>query len=139
MQNGTGAYTNYYTVDSASTFDSRPFLTGVVFNDLNNNGKYDVGEGLGGVTVTIPGVGTTTSFDSGGYSLHVNPGAYTVIASGGGLVSPVTQTVAVGTTNYRLNFTPNYDVFVQKLYQTDLGRPAVHHASSLMEHWHHAH
>lgn len=125
VQNGTGAYTNYYTVDSASTFDSRPFITGVVFNDLNNNGKYDVGESLGGVTVTIPGVGTTTSFDSGGYSLHVSPGTYTVTASGGNLVTPVTQTITIGTSNYRLNFTPNYDGLVQKLYQTDLGRAAT--------------
>src|SRR5439155_5597402 len=57
--------------------------------------------------------------------LHVSPGTYTVTASGGNLVSPVTQTISVGGSNARLNFTPNYDGLVQRLYQTDLGRAAT--------------
>src|SRR5438034_3061765 len=53
VHNTTGTYTNYYTVDTAATGDSRSFLTGTVFNDANLNGKYDIGEGLGGVTITV--------------------------------------------------------------------------------------
>jgi hypothetical protein len=105
--NGTGPYRHYYTIDSASTSDSRSFLTGVVFSDGNGNGRYDLGEGLGGVTITVAGVGAVATFDSGGYSLPVNPGTYTVTASGGGLAAPVTRTVTVGSANYRLNFTPS--------------------------------
>src|SRR5262249_19588998 len=37
-------------------------------------------------------------------SFQLNPGAYTVTASGGGLVVPITQTVWVGGGNVRLNF-----------------------------------
>src|SRR5439155_776025 len=41
---------------------------------------------------------------SGGYSFQLSPGTYTVTASGGGLSAPITKTVTVGATNYRLNF-----------------------------------
>lgn len=103
---GGGPFHDYYTIDSGYTADRRPFLTGVVYNDLNGNGRYDAGEGLGGVTITVSGVGSTTSFDSGGYNLQLNPGTYTVTASGGGLSAPVTQTVTVGAASYRLNILP---------------------------------
>jgi uncharacterized protein YkwD len=102
---GAGPYQDYYAVDTAVPADGRPFLTGVVFSDSNGNGRYDLGEGLGGVTITVAGVGSVATFDSGGYSLPVNPGTYTVTASGGGLAAPVTRTVTVGSANYRLNVT----------------------------------
>jgi uncharacterized protein YkwD len=105
--NGSGPYGTYYTIDSAATANTRPFITGVVFNDANHNGKYDVGEGLGGVTITVAGVGSVASFDSGGYSLQVAPGTYTVTASGGALGAPVTRVVTVGSSNVRLNFNPS--------------------------------
>jgi hypothetical protein len=62
-----------------------PFVTGVVYRDLNGNGFYDPGEGLGGVTVTVS---TTNSYavtaSSGGYSVPVpGDGSYTVTFSGG--------------------------------------------------------
>jgi len=102
VQNGSGTYSNYYTIDTAQPLSGGIFLTGAVFNDLNNNGKYDIGEGLGGVTVTVQGGGSTTSFASGGYSIKVNPGTYTVTASGGTLSPSSTQTVTIGTSNQRL-------------------------------------
>jgi hypothetical protein len=46
------------------------------------------------------------AFNTGGYSIHVNPGTYTVTASGGQLATPLTQIVTVGTMSTRLNFTP---------------------------------
>jgi uncharacterized protein YkwD len=104
---GSGPYHYYYTIDSGYTADPRPFLTGVIYKDLNNNGKYDPGEGLGGVTITVSGVGTTTTFSTGGYSLQLDPGTYTVTASGGGLSGPVSRSVTVGSTNYRLTILDN--------------------------------
>jgi uncharacterized protein YkwD len=106
---GTGAYQNYYTIDSGATADTRPILTGVAYNDLNHDGLYENGEGLGGVVITATGPGgtyQTVTWGSGGYSLRVAPGTYTVIASGGGLAAPVSRVAAVGAANYRLNFTP---------------------------------
>lgn len=107
VQNGGGSYRHYYTIDSGYTADRRPFLTGVVYRDNNANGRYDLGEGLGGVTINVPGVGSVTTWDTGGFSLQLSAGTYSVTASGGGLASPVTRTVTVGSTNVRLNFTPS--------------------------------
>jgi hypothetical protein len=92
------------TIDLASTSDSDPFLTGVVFNDTTGNGEYEPGEGLSGVTIAVSGVGSTTTLDAGGYSIELAPGTYTVTASGGGLPAPIARTVIIGNDNVRLNF-----------------------------------
>jgi hypothetical protein len=57
---------------SSSAFGSRPLITGVVYDDLNGNGFYDVGEGMGGVTVTVIGSSFfAVTARSGGYSIPV--------------------------------------------------------------------
>jgi predicted phage tail protein len=84
-----------------------PFLLGAVYNDANNNGFYNQGEGLGSVNLAITGTGGTfnvASTPAGGYQLQVPAGTYQVTASGGGLSSPVVQNVTIGTQNVRLNF-----------------------------------
>jgi hypothetical protein len=124
VQAGTGPLVDYYTIDTAAAVNWSPFLTGVVFRDDNQTGKYAIGEGLGGVTIAIAGVGSTTTFASGGYNFPLSPGIYTVTASGGGLASPITEQVVVGGQNARLNFLAGDDHYVQKLYQTVLGRTA---------------
>ncbi|HYT93948.1 MAG TPA: DUF4214 domain-containing protein [Gemmataceae bacterium] len=105
VQNGSGSYQNYYTIDTGSLADTRPYLTGVVYNDTNHNNLYDAGEGLGGVTVMVQGVGSTTTFGSGAYNLQLDPGTYTVTFNGGGLAAPIARTVSVGAINYRLTIT----------------------------------
>jgi hypothetical protein len=62
-----------------------PFVTGVVYRDLNSNGFYDAGEGVGGVTVTVSNTNTyAVTASSGGYSVPVaESGNYTVTFSGG--------------------------------------------------------
>jgi uncharacterized protein YkwD len=105
--NGTGSYGSYYTIDTGNTNDTRAFLTGVVFNDAAGTGKYAVGEGLSDVTISVAGVGSVAAYDTGGYSIQLSPGSYTVTASGGQLPTPITQQISVGRTNVRLNFTPN--------------------------------
>src|SRR5262245_59142847 len=78
---GTGQYQNYYTIDTAAAADNRPFLTGVLFNDANHNGRYDLNEGRGGVRVEVWSgsalVAATDTFDTGGYAVQLNPGSYT--------------------------------------------------------------
>ena len=67
------------------------FLTGVVYSNalVLLDDFYTPGEGLGGVTVTASRVGggafTTTTWDSGGYSLALAAGTYDVTFTGGGL------------------------------------------------------
>ena len=106
VQNGTGTYSDYYTIDTGNTSDTRPYLTGVVYNDAAHTGKYAIGEGLSGVTITVAGNGSVQAYDTGGYSIQLNPGTYTVTASGGQLAAPITQVVTIGNSNVRLNFTP---------------------------------
>jgi hypothetical protein len=78
----------------------------VAFQDLNGNNQYDIGEGLGNVTITVQGVGAVQTFDTGGYSIRVNPGTYTVTASGGNLQAPITHVVTVGNQNVEVDFNP---------------------------------
>jgi hypothetical protein len=99
----TGKY--FYTIDTAATRQHQVFLTGAVFRDLNGNGKYDLGEGLAGVTITVRGVGSVQDFDSGGYTVALkHPGNYQVTAQGGGLAAPIARMVHVGGSNVRLEF-----------------------------------
>jgi hypothetical protein len=100
--NGSGTYKNYFTIDTGVTADTRPFLTGVVYNDLNHNGKYDLNESVSGVTVNVAGVGSFPAFDTGGYSVQLSPGHYTVWFTGPGFTTAPT-TVTIGSTNVRLN------------------------------------
>lgn len=84
-----------------------PAVLGVVFDDLNDDGFYNAGEGLGGVTVQISGANgtfTTTSMSAGGYQIKVPAGSYTVTASGGGLASPIAASVTVGGSNEKVDF-----------------------------------
>jgi hypothetical protein len=66
VQNGGGTQVNYYTIDTASTSNSKPYLTGVVYNDANNNGHYDVNEGLGGIQITATPVATNSTSTGNG-------------------------------------------------------------------------
>lgn len=74
------------------------FITGVIYQDKNSNGLYDLGEGLGGTTV-IPDKGDwfAVSSTSGGFSFPVraNTGAYVLTLTTGQLQG-ATATVNVG-------------------------------------------
>ena len=73
------------TQDFGSVGGLLPFVTGVVYRDLNNNGFYDPGEGVGGVTVNVANANSyAVTASSGGYSVPVpGNGGYTVTFSGG--------------------------------------------------------
>ena len=93
---GSGVGPQLVTQDFGTVGGLLPFVTGVVYRDLNNNGFYDPGEGLGGVTVTISNVDNyAVTASSGGYSVPVpGSGSYNVTFSGGS--TPTTQkTVSV--------------------------------------------
>lgn len=78
-----------------------PFLTGVVFRDLDFDGRYDPGEGRS-VQVATPAT-STTAWASGGYSLAVSSGEVTATFSGGDLAASVTVRVLVGDRNVKLD------------------------------------
>lgn len=95
------------TQNFGNRFDfGNPWLLGVVFDDLDNDNTYDAGEGLGGVKVTITGVGqnfTTDTLSAGGYQLQVPAGQYTLTFSGSSLDTTISRTITVGSDNVKLD------------------------------------
>jgi uncharacterized protein (DUF2141 family) len=85
---------------------SGPFLLGVVYNDLNNNNFYDIGEGIAGVAITPSSGGYyAVTSSSGGYAIPIDiSGTITVTASGPGF-GPITKTVTLDGANVKLDFT----------------------------------
>jgi hypothetical protein len=120
--NGGGPYQNYYTIDTGVTADTRPFLTGVVYNDLNHNGLYDLNEGVSGATVNVAGVGAFPAYGTGGYSVQLSPGRYTVWFTGPGF-STNYMTVTIGSQNVRLNIdTSTQATSTQALWVAQVGQ-----------------
>lgn len=81
------------TQDFGSVGGLLPFVTGVVYRDLNSNSFYDPGEGVGGVTVDVSNANSyAVTAGSGGYSVPVpGNGGYTVTFSGGSV--PMSQKI----------------------------------------------
>ncbi len=84
------------------------YVTGVVYNDLNENEFYDPGEGLAGVQV-MPDGGDffAVTSQSGGYAIPVlNASQITsVTASGGDLAAPITRDITLtNNESYKLDF-----------------------------------
>jgi hypothetical protein len=89
--------------------DQHPFITGVAYFDFNGNGQYDLGEGLGGVTVTAEGSNIAAiTADAGGYAIPVTPNrTYRVTFSASGIESKQFDAI-VATNNVKVDFKPLY-------------------------------
>lgn len=101
----TGNYA--YAATSYANHYNR-FLVGTVWKDLDNNGRYDAGEGFGGVEV-VPSVGPFYAVTSaaGGYAIpmptSVNEGPVAVGFTGGG-VAPETKLVELGSNSELVDY-----------------------------------
>jgi hypothetical protein len=82
------------------------YVTGVVFEDLNSNNFYDIGEGRSGVRVDVDGsayYGLSTS--SGGYAVPVPmDGTFNVAFSGGGFSTFNTTATVTGGKNVKVDY-----------------------------------
>ncbi|HYC01935.1 MAG TPA: CAP domain-containing protein [Azospirillaceae bacterium] len=83
------------------------FILGVGFQDRDGDRFYDVGEGVGGITVQARSssgqIYSTTSWDAGGYQMALPQGSYTLTFSGGGLAAPVTRQAVVQGANVKID------------------------------------
>lgn len=98
-------------VQAAETASNgRIFLTGVVYNDaVVDNDFYTPGEGLGGIVITATrlsdnAVFSTSTWNSGGYSLELTAGTYNVKAAGAGLGTIYANNVVIGSQNVKRDF-----------------------------------
>lgn len=105
----TGSYQTWdgaFVTQNFAKSGTAVFLTGVTMDDKDGDLFYDIGEGLGGLTViAVSSTGasySTTTESAGGYSLALAAGTYSVTFSGGGF-APVTRQVTIGSANVKLD------------------------------------
>jgi uncharacterized protein YkwD len=76
----TGPHTQWIgTIDSGAPIEmTSPVITGIVYQDKDNNGFYNAGEGVAWEQMTIPENGTLRTDAVGGFQLSEEPGVYTM-------------------------------------------------------------
>jgi len=98
-------YGNYWAIHTAFRDSPNPnrFLTGVVYEDLDLDGRYDLNEGLSNVVVnTATDVAVTNLY--GGYSIAVSAGQQVMAAQGGSFSGTATAVVNVTDQNVEVDF-----------------------------------
>lgn len=136
------------TQNFGAIYVSNPaLLLGVFLDDGDGDRFYDIGEGLGGITVTATGSAgefSTTTWESGGYQMELPAGSYSVQFSGGVLDGVAQYDVIIGSENVKLDgfvadaggegevtffgdgleavYFPDIAAQVYRLYQATLGR-----------------
>lgn len=95
------------TQDFGNRWDYDAQFVGVVYDDDDNDVFYSMGEGRGGVSVTVTPAsgspGATATWSSGGYQLEGVSGANTVTFSGGGLAGSVSVDVGFHGENVKID------------------------------------
>ncbi|HYO08723.1 MAG TPA: CAP domain-containing protein [Tepidisphaeraceae bacterium] len=113
----TGGWGGMNGVVASEDFAARSndyYLTGVAYTDATTDDDfYTPGEGLGGVAITAKrksdnATFSTETWPSGGYSLKLAPGTYTVTGTATALGGTITtDNVLVGAQNVKMDFTPS--------------------------------
>jgi uncharacterized protein YkwD len=105
-----GAYNASMVTEDFARTGTASFITGVAYDDRNDNNFYTPGEGRGGIKVSAVSTGTATPVTvtditgaAGGYDIAVAPGTYKVTFSEGGLAAPIVRTVTVGSKNVKID------------------------------------
>lgn len=96
------------TQNLGGPLDYAPQFVGVIVDDIDNDGFYDMGEGVAGVTVTLVNRSggstlTTTSWESGGWQIAAPAGTYDITFSGGGLETAMTATATIADENVKVD------------------------------------
>lgn len=104
--NLSSIYDHYWAAHITYSNTSDKFLTGVVYNDLNGNQRYDLNEGLPEVTVSLVGDSLQTLTNAaGGWAIKVTTAkTYTVNVSGVGFVGTGSASVEITNKNREVDF-----------------------------------
>lgn len=136
-RSGLGPLVN--TQDLATRADYKAQFVGVAFDDLDGDAFYDVGEGLGGVLVTLRQgdlVFTTSTWEAGGWQAEVAAGTWEVTFSGGGLTAPVTQVATLGRDNVKLDVIAPHQPYVPPAQpEPELPSEVLKHDFSVSPDW----
>ncbi len=89
------SFDHYWTLLIAGRSQGERFLTGVVYNDSNNNKLFDAGEGIGGIKVQSGELAVTTT-EHGDYALAVGGGRHNLEFTSAAGVLLAKATVVVG-------------------------------------------
>lgn len=106
--NNPGTQVGRYIVTHNFGARNERYVTGVAYKDNNNNGFYDMGEGLPNVKIELSkGTYFAVTSTSGGYAVPVTglTGSVTVTATGPGLGGVVTKTVSLQGQNVKVDIT----------------------------------
>ncbi len=107
LNNASATFRDYWAIHTATRNEPTNFLTGVVYDDINNNRRYESGEGLAGVSITVNGTSTVSTNAAGGWSIAVDAGQHTVVASGGSFQGFATASPTVADQNVAVDFISN--------------------------------
>ena len=95
------------TEDLGRSQGYQPKFLGVAIDDRDGDDFYDIGEGLGSVSVVLHGAGgasyQTTSWSSGGWQVAAPAGTYRIVFTGAELDAPVSRIARLGTSNVKLD------------------------------------
>ncbi len=115
---------HYWAVHAAYSEVGELFLTGLVYDDIDLDERYDAGEGVSDVIIQA-GPWSTKSGLNGEWSLRVSGGRLNVSASGSGFNAPMTSTVAVITDNVEIDFRVNRSIQVNFQSRSDWTNPKI--------------
>ena len=101
MQDGRNYLSSMLTQNFARS-GSNYFLTGVIYEDKNNNEFYDVGEGLSGINITTNNK-TYAAFNSGAYAIPLANGIYELSITGDALGAPIYYSIQISNQNRKLD------------------------------------
>lgn len=105
-----GSFEGAFVTQNFARSGSNFFVTGVAFGDADGDKRYDIGEGLGSITVSAKNnatnaIVTTKTNPGGGYELGLATGNYTVNFSGSGIAT-TTKQISIGAKNVKLDIIP---------------------------------
>ena len=102
----------YWTIHATFRDPQMRFLTGVVFQDKNRNGIYDLKEGIAGMEILVDDRVVAISNSAGGWVAQVSPGKHSVSLKGNNQISASKTTVSVTDQNIQVDFEAKGTAFV---------------------------